>query len=193
VVDPLNGGAHHGCWGFRVLRPVDVAPIPKATAALAWQVHPRGTDEMRVRDALGPLFTDADFTTGPLAGMYPDLGQPGLSQVLLLMVVILQFRQNLSAQALAEQIGADGQELLDAIDADPAAGWMNDLPEVAVLRTVWDQQLERTRSGQLLPKDVEDLPPAAERIHSPHDADARHSTKTTLAGEADLEWVGSNG
>jgi len=34
--------------------------IPQATAELAWKVHPRGTDEMRVRDALGPLFTDID-------------------------------------------------------------------------------------------------------------------------------------
>ena len=41
--------------------------IPQATAELAWKVHRRGTDEMRVRDALGPLFTDADFTTGPFA------------------------------------------------------------------------------------------------------------------------------
>ncbi|GGU32949.1 hypothetical protein GCM10010289_62720 [Streptomyces violascens] len=38
----------------------------------------RGTDETRVRDALDPLFTDADFTTGPVAGMYPERGQPGL-------------------------------------------------------------------------------------------------------------------
>ena len=52
-----------------MLRPVDVPPVPEATAALAWRVHPRGTDEMRVRDALGPLFTDADFVSGPLAGL----------------------------------------------------------------------------------------------------------------------------
>jgi transposase len=309
-----------------VLRPVDVPPVPEATAALAWRVHPRGTDEMRVRDALGPLFTDADFISGPLAGMFSELGQPGLSPALLLMVVILQFRHNLSdrqaaealadriswkyalsreldapsfhysvlsefrtrlaadgradavfdlmlarlkdaglvkaggrqrtdsshviacvrrlnrietcgeslraaleeiiaispgfvvpllkegwdqrygrkvetsrllgrsnasAQMLAEQIGADGQELLDAIDADPTVDWMNTLPKVTILRTVWDQQYERTRSGRLRLKDVEDLGPAAERVHSPHDPDARYSTKTTPAGEPDLEWVGS--
>ncbi|WP_455357164.1 transposase [Streptomyces sp. SYSU K217416] len=100
-------------------------------------------------------------------------------------------RAGASAQALAEQIGADGRELLDAIAADPVAAWMNTLPKVTVLRTVWDQQYERTRSGRLRLKEVEDLPPAAIRIHSPHDADARYSTKTTPAGEADLEWVGS--
>jgi hypothetical protein len=87
-----------------VLRPVDVAPIPEATASVAWQVHPRGTDEMRVRDALGPLFTDADFTSGPLAGMFSDLGRPGLSPALLLMVVILQFRHNLSDRQAVEAV-----------------------------------------------------------------------------------------
>jgi transposase len=247
---------------------------------------------MRVRDALGPLFTDADFTAGPLAGMFPGLGQPGLSPALLLMVTILQFRHNLSdrqaaeavadriswkyacglelddpgfdhsvlsefrarlaeegradavlevmlarlkdaglvkagghqrtdathviacvrrlnrietcgeslraaleeiaaispgfvvallkpgwdtrygrkvetsrllgranasAQTLVEQIGADGQEVLAAIDADPTAAWMNDLPKVAVLRAVWDQQYERTRAGRLRLKEVATL------------------------------------
>ncbi|MFI1287787.1 hypothetical protein ACH4VM_04685 [Streptomyces sp. NPDC020792] len=43
---------------------------------------------MRVRDALGPLFTDTDFTSGSLAGMFSELGLPGLSSALLLMVVI---------------------------------------------------------------------------------------------------------
>src|SRR6266508_4134203 len=56
-------------------------------------------------------------------------------------------RKHASAAKLTEQIGADGQRLLDAVDADPAAAWINDLP------------------------------PAAQRIHSPYDADARYSTK----------------
>jgi hypothetical protein len=100
-------------------------------------------------------------------------------------------RANACAQTLAEQIGADGQEVLDAIDADPAAAWMNTLPKVAVLRTVWDQQYERTRGGRLRLKQVADLAPSAQRIHSPHDPDARYATKTTPAGTPDTEWVGT--
>jgi transposase len=322
----MKGSVCQGRWGFHVLRPVEVPPIPEATAALAWQVHPRGTDEMRVRDERGPLFTDADFTTGPLAGMFSGLGRPGLSPALLLMVMILQFRHNLSdrqaalaladriswkyvlslelgdrgfdhsvlsefrsrlaqegradavldlmlarlkdaglvkaggrqrtdsshviacvrrlnrietvgeslraaleeiaeispgfvvpllkegwdqrygrkveasrllgranasAQSLAEQIGADGQELLDAIDANPTAGWMNTVPKVVILRTVWDQQFAPARGGRPRLKDAPDLPPSAERIHSPQDPDARYSTKTTPGTEPDLEWVGT--
>jgi Transposase DDE domain/Transposase domain (DUF772) len=281
---------------------------------------------MRVRDALGPLFADTDFAVGPLAGMFPDLGQPGLSPALLLMVVILQFRHNLcdreaavavadriswkyalslelddpgfdhsvlsefrsrlavngradavfdlmltqlkdaglvrsggrqrtdatevlgcvrrlnrietcgeslraaleeiaaispefvvpllkegwdqrygrkvetsrllgrkngSARTLAERIGADGQELLSAIDADPAAAWMNDLPRVLTLRTVWDQQYTPTRTGRLRLKDAKELPAAAERIHSPHDTEVRYSAKGRPGEQPDTEWVGT--
>lgn len=68
-----------------MLRPVPpVGEIPQATAELARKVHPHGTDEMRVRDALGPLFADTDFTTGRFAEMYSTLGQllvnPGCRQ-----------------------------------------------------------------------------------------------------------------
>ena len=87
-----------------MLRPMDVPEIPAATAALARKVHPRGTDEMRVRDALGPLFRDVDFTTGEFADMYASRGQPGLSPALLLMVTILQFRHNLSDREAAEAV-----------------------------------------------------------------------------------------
>lgn len=308
-----------------MLRPVPpVGEIPKATAALARKVHPRGTDEIRVRDALGPLFADTDFTTGVFAEMYSALGQPGLSPALLTMVMILQHRHNLSdedaaravadriswkyalgldlddagfdasvltefrtrlaeqgradgllelmldrlktaglvkaggrqrtdsthviacvrrlnrietvgetlrvaleaiaaispgfvvpllelgwderygrkvetarllsrknasAQILADQIGADGAKLMAAIDADPTAKWMNTLTEVQVLRTVWDQQYTITAAGTLRLKTTEELPAAAERIHSPHDIEARYSTKDT--GDAPTEWVGS--
>ena len=68
---------------------------------------------------------------------------------------------------------------------------MNQLSKVVVLRTVWDQQYERLRSGRLRLKDARDLPPSAVRIHSPHDPEARYSTKTTPGGEPDLEWVGT--
>lgn len=63
---------------------------------------------MRVRDALGPLFTDEDFTSGEFEGMYSSLGQPGLSPAFLRVVTILQFRHNLAdreaAQAVADRI-----------------------------------------------------------------------------------------
>lgn len=68
-------------------------------------------------------------------------------------------RKNASAQVLADQIGADGARLMAAIDADPTAGWMNDLAEVQVLRTVFDQQYTTTTAGRLRSKTVKELPP----------------------------------
>jgi transposase len=83
--------------GVIVLRPMRPGEIPQATVDLARKVHRSGTAEMRVRDALGPLFADEDF-----AGMYPDRGQPGLSPALLAMVTVLQFKANLSDREAAE-------------------------------------------------------------------------------------------
>ncbi|HEY5989248.1 MAG TPA: IS1182 family transposase [Streptosporangiaceae bacterium] len=308
-----------------MLRPVGVPEVPVETAALARKVHPRGTDEMRVRDALGPLFADEDFTSAGFEDMYASLGQPGLSPALLAMVTVLQFlhhlsdrdaaqavadriswkyalglelehtgfdytvlcefrarlavagradallsvmlerlqqaglvraggrvrtdsthvlacvrrlnrietlgeglraaleeiarispgwivpllrpgwderygrkvetarllgRKHASAAKLTEQIGADGQRLLDAVDADPAAVWMNDLPQVKILRVLWDQHYQCTPAGRLRYKDAGELPPAAQRIHSPYDTDARYSTKGKPEAD-DVEWVGS--
>src|SRR6266705_263754 len=67
---------------------------------------------------------------------------------------------------LAEEIGADGRALLDKIDTDPVAGWMHDLPQVQVLRTMWAHHYDQTSTGRLRWKDTTQLPPAAER--SPH-------------------------
>lgn len=43
-------------------------------------------------------------------------------------------------QALAAQIGADGRQLLAAIDAPAALPWLRAVPAVATLRQVWVQQ-----------------------------------------------------
>ncbi|MQS14373.1 IS1182 family transposase [Streptomyces kaniharaensis] len=282
---------------------------------------------MRVRDALGPLFSDEDFTAGEFEEMYADLGRPGISPALLVMVTVLQFlhnlsdrdaavavadriswkyalgleleytgfdasvlcefrarlasgdradallslmlerlkaaglvrsggrqrtdsthvlacvrrlnrieclgealraaleeiartspglivpllgpgwderygrkvetsrllrRKNASAARLAEQIGADGQSLIAAIDADATAGWMNDLPQVKIMRELWDQHFEATGTGQLRYRDTRELPPSAQRIRSPHEIDARYSTKGTPGADS-VEWTGSKG
>jgi transposase len=282
---------------------------------------------MRVRDALGPLFEDEDFTGGRFAGMYSGMGRPGLSAALLAMVTVLQFLHNLSDREAAEaaadriswkyalgaevdaagfdasvltefrgrlavdgradalldtvldrlkdagllrgggrartdsthviagvrklnrvelvgeglraaleeiagispdwivpllapgwderygrkvetsrligrgsrkttmavlaaQIGADGAALLARIGADRTAAWMNTLPQVRILRTLWDQQFTSGPDGALVLKDGAGLAPSAERLCSPYDPDARYSTKGRGA-EEDIEWQGT--
>jgi hypothetical protein len=79
-------------------------------------------------------------------------------------------RKNASAQVLAERIGAGGARLLAAIDADATATWMNTLPEVMILRAIWDHRYTTTGTGRLRMKTAEELPAAAARVHSPYDA-----------------------
>ncbi|WP_329370205.1 hypothetical protein [Streptomyces sp. NBC_01483] len=93
-------------------------------------------------------------------------------------------RKNASADKLVEQIGVDGLSLLDTIDADPTAAWMSQLPQVTFVRMLWDQHFQRTAAGRLRYKDVKELSPASERLHSPDDPDARYSTKSDTEGWA---------
>ena len=93
------------------------------------------------------------------------------------------------ADALAGQIGADGAALLARIDAQKAA-WADLLPEVRILRVVWDRQYEPAGSGRRL-KAAADLDPSARRIHSPHDPEVRYSAKGRPGGQPDTEWVGT--
>lgn len=99
-------------------------------------------------------------------------------------------RKHASAQALAAQTGADGQGLLAAVDADPDAAWVHELPQVKILRILWDRHDTPTSTGRLRFKAAAELPPAAQRLHPPCDPDARHSTRGK-GGDDDLGWVGS--
>ncbi len=87
--------------------------------------------------------------------------------------------------ALAEEIGADGVQLLRMIDAPAAPAWLKEVPAVQVLRRVWDQQFYAPdEHARVHWRCAEDLPTAAELISSPYDPDARYSKKRETA------WVG---
>lgn len=49
-------------------------------------------------------------------------------------------------QAYAEQIGADGHALLDAIYAGDAEAWLRHIPAVETMRRVWVQQFYRSEA-----------------------------------------------
>lgn len=85
--------------------------------------------------------------------------------------------------ALAEQIGRDGQHLLFSIETADDGAWLAQIPAVATLRQVWAQQYHVT-TDQLRWRNKDDLPPSAQRIASPHDTEARYSTKRSVT------WVG---
>jgi transposase len=86
-------------------------------------------------------------------------------------------------QELAAVIGADGQWLLDTIEAATEHQWLQEIPAVQTLRRVWAEQYIDA-GGALVWREVQDMPSPAELIASPYDPEARYSTKRSV------EWVG---
>jgi transposase len=89
-------------------------------------------------------------------------------------------------QALAQQIGRDGVQLLGWLaeaDAPPA---LQAACELQCLHQVWPQQYVFTLGlpDQVQWRDKTQLPAASQRIASPYDTEARYSTKGRT------EWVG---
>jgi hypothetical protein len=50
-------------------------------------------------------------------------------------------------QQYANQVGADGWLLLEALESADTPDWMKTLPAIATLRTMWEQQAGATRAG----------------------------------------------
>ena len=77
--------------------------------------------------------------------------------------------------ALAEQIGADGRQLLAMAFASEAEAWLSRVPAVETLRQVWVQQFYAEESVRW--RAANDLPPSAVVISSPYDPEARYCKK----------------
>ena len=81
------------------LRPSPEPCIPAETARVAHAAFPKGTPTMRLRDALGPLYADAQF-----AHLYPHDGQPAAAPAHLALVTIMQFAEGLSDRQAADAV-----------------------------------------------------------------------------------------
>jgi transposase len=89
--------------------------------------------------------------------------------------------------ALAVQIGADGDALMDALSGREDAQHLRSLPDVEVLRCMGMQQYDHwTEPGMeaVRRRGQDERPPSALHIQSPDDLEARYCTKR------DTEWVG---
>ena len=82
----------------------------------------------------------------------------------------------------ANQVGADGWALLDALGIPGTPDWMQTLPAITTLRTIWEQQFETREQGGYWRQ--EPALPAAKLINSPYDLEARYGKKRTTL------WVG---
>ena len=90
-------------------------------------------------------------------------------------------------EAYAQMVGEDGFHFLDALETPEAPQEARELPILATLRRTWQRHYERTgdetagagggSARRVRFKTNRELPPAAEGIASPYDADARYRHK----------------
>ena len=92
--------------------------------------------------------------------------------------------KNGQRQAYAEQIGADGHALLDAIYAQETEPWLRQIPAVEIMRQVWVQQFYRSEMDIQWRTEAEGVPPSALFIASPYDPEAHFAKKRSTS------WVG---
>ena len=81
------------------LPPRSIDPIPEDTARVARAAFRKGNLYMTVRDALGTLYQDEDFTE-----LFPRRGQPAESPWRLALVTLFQFAEGLSDRQAAEAL-----------------------------------------------------------------------------------------
>jgi transposase len=73
--------------------------IPEQTAQVARAAFPKGNPYMRMRDELGPIYTNPDF-----AHRFPNNGQPAHAPAQLALVTIMQFAEGLSDEQTATAV-----------------------------------------------------------------------------------------
>ena len=73
--------------------------IPAQTEQIAHAAFPKGNPYMRMRDTLGPIFTNPDF-----AHLFPTDGQPAHAPAQLALITIMQFAEGLSDAQTADSV-----------------------------------------------------------------------------------------
>ena len=78
------------------LRSHTIGPVPEETARIARAAFPRGNLYIRMRDELGPIFTDASF-----APLFAGRGRPAEAPWRLALVTVLPYAEGLSDRQAA--------------------------------------------------------------------------------------------
>jgi transposase len=78
-----------------------IQPVPETTVRVAHTAFPKGNPYLTLRDVLGTLFRDEDFTD-----LVPTHGQPACCPWRLALVTIWPFREHLADRQAAEAVRA---------------------------------------------------------------------------------------
>jgi len=121
------------------LQPRSDYTVPAETARVAHAVFPNGNIYLQLYDSLGSLFQDEDF-----AALFPPDGQPALSPLRLVLVLILQFAEGLSDRQAADAVRSriDWKYLLCLELTDPGFDY-SVLSEfrARLIESGWEQKL----------------------------------------------------
>lgn len=135
------------------LKPSLIESVPKETARIARAAFPKGNLYISMRDELGTLFEDADFTA-----LYPKRGQPAFAPWRLALITVMQFLENLSDRQAADAVRSriDWKYALSLELTDSGFGYsvlsnfrerlLTDDPQTVLL----DGVLEKLREKKLL-------------------------------------------
>ncbi|MEU9182953.1 IS1182 family transposase [Streptomyces sp. NPDC048550] len=135
------------------MQPKGSGEIPAETVRVARAAFPKGSLAIRVRDELGPLFTDEEF-----ADLFPVRGKPAWSPGRLVLVLVLQFVEGLTDRQAAEAVRARidfkyalGLELTDpGFDFSVLSEFRDRLVQADAGRRVLDGILAAAREKGLL-------------------------------------------
>ncbi len=86
--------------------------------------------------------------------------------------------------AYAEQVGADGNALLEALWSASSPAYLRQLPAVEQMRQVWIMNFVPVEPLGARWRGQDELPPQKRTINSPYEAEARYSKKR------DTVWIG---
>jgi len=81
------------------LKPQPISPVPEETVRVAHAAFPKGNLSLTLRDEIGILYNDSNFTA-----LYPTHGQPTVSPWRLALICVLQFLENLQDRQAAEAV-----------------------------------------------------------------------------------------
>ena len=81
------------------LHPQKIGAIPEETARIAKACFPTGNRSIRLRDTLGTIFEDNEFTD-----LFPRKGQPAEAPWRLALVCLVQYMEELTDRQAADAV-----------------------------------------------------------------------------------------
>jgi transposase len=98
------------------MHPQPIGPVPQDTARVARAAFPKGNLYMQIRDVLGTIYDDEDFSE-----LFKVRGRPAVTPWRLVLVTVMQFSEGLSDRQAAEPVRAriDWKNALSLQLSDP--------------------------------------------------------------------------